>query len=572
MKKTEHLWKRIFSQYTILILLVITLVFVTIFFTTSHAMQRERRITMEQQLEICSAELDQRLGEVMDLHLKFLNNSLFSSHIRAHYYEGMTGFQTVALTELLVSSRGNAWPVNNIYVFDNQFEPIVSTRAIRSDDPALEQISAFTRDLARTQAFRSFYFSEDRLIFVGSVYLNDSYEYVAYLAFELNPSRMFFNFAASALDSFQQVYVVDGAQTIFAAGETQVTDPPALDSQSTTLLDGTAYAVFSCRNSSYANWTIHALMDESSFRQTIRHQAALMFITLIFSVIATLVMSLLFAKRITHPLEQLTRSFQRLEQGEFPPPLEVDSNDEVGQLIQSYNHVVSSLKKLNENILAEQDEKRRFEIAAVKTRLDLLQSQIRPHFIHNTLNTLNFMAIEGGNLALSQVITSFNALLRMSISTDSDFCTVESEITCIQHYLRILRSRYADRPLECSFSIDEQVKDALLPRLVLQPLVENALFHGILPVEDRQGLIKVQCVDSGDQLCVFVSDNGTGIPQDLIQRIQQGDAVSSGGYSHIGIRNVRERLDLMYQQECEFRIFSQVGRGTTIFFSVPLRR
>ena len=572
MKKSEHLWKRIFSQYSVLILVVISFVFLIIFFTTSRAMQRERRVTMEQQLEICTAALDNRVDEVMSLHLKFLNNNNFTSYVRSYYYGGMSEYQAEALEELLVSTVNDAWLVNTCYLLNDEFEIISSSRVILSADQNVEQVKASARDLAEKQAFRSFYFVEDRLLFLGAVYLNDSYDYVAYIGFELSPNRMFFNFTTKALESFQHVYVVDGSQAICTAGPALDMEPSGLEKQSSIVQEDIAYAVFSCRSSAYANWKVYTLLDESSFYQTIRHQATLMIITLALSIMATLVLSLLFAKRITHPLEQLTRSFHRLEQGEYPPPLEVESNDEVGQLIHSYNHVVASLEKLNENIIAEQEEKRRFEIAAVKTRLDLLQSQIRPHFIHNTLNTLNYMAIEAGNTALSEIITSFNALLRMSISTESDFCTVESEIACIKHYMRIQRSRYADRPLKCSYSIDENVKDALLPRLVLQPLVENALFHGILPMEDRMGMIQVQCVDAGDQLCVFVCDNGAGIPEDLLQRLQQGDPVSSGGYSHIGIKNVRERLDLMYQQECEFQIFSQVGRGTAIFFSVPYRR
>ena len=163
-------------------------------------------------------------------------------------------------------------------------------------------------------------------------------------------------------------------------------------------------------------------------------------------------------------------------------------------------------------------------------------------------------------------------LLRMSISTESDFCTVESEIACIKHYLRIQRSRYADRPLQCNYSVDEAVKDALLPRLVLQPLVENALYHGILPLEDQLGVIQVQCTAVEDQLCVSVTDNGTGISPEILERIKQGQTLSNHGYNHIGIKNVKERLQLMYHQECEFKIISEMGSGTTIFFRVPLKR
>ena len=120
--------------------------------------------------------------------------------------------------------------------------------------------------------------------------------------------------------------------------------------------------------------------------------------------------------------------------------------------------------------------------------------------------------------------------------------------------------------------MDESARDALLPRLVLQPLVENALYHGILPIEDRLGVIQVQCTRVGDQLCVSVTDNGAGITDEILSRIKEGQTLSPGGYNHIGIQNVKERLQLMYHQECAFKILSQVGSGTTIFFSVPYRR
>lgn len=429
-----------------------------------------------------------------------------------------------------------------------------------------------TRELVQEQAFRSFYYVDGKLIFIGAIYLDSSYDYVIYVCVELSGDRMFYNFTATARNSFRSVFVVDDGQIICQAGADSGIGPEELEKAQSLERDGISYAVFACRNNSYANWKIYALMDESAFYQAMKQQTSMVVIVLIMSIFATLVTSLLFAKRITHPLEQLTSSFQRLEQGEYPPPLAVESNDEIGMLIHSYNHVVQSLEKLNENILAEQEEKRQFEIAAVKTRLDLLQSQIRPHFIHNTLNTLNFMAIEAGNTELSELITSFNMLLRMSISTESDFCTVESEIACIKHYMRIQRSRYADRPLQCNYAVDDAVKDALLPRLVLQPLVENALYHGILPLEEQLGVIQVRCTAAEGQLCVSVTDNGTGISPEILERIQQGQALSSHGYNHIGIKNVKERLQLMYHQECEFRILSQIGSGTTIFFRVPLKR
>lgn len=572
MKKMYHLWKRIFSQYAFVVLLAFGLVFATIYFTMSSAMRHERRVTMDQQLEICSSGLDTRVEEVLNLHTQFLNDVTFRRYMRSYNYNGMRDSLKKNLAQLLGTVKDSSWLVNTIYVIDQDFQVISSTRTILNGDQNARMIRSLAQDLAKTQAFRAFHIIDGKLYFLGALYLDDSYDYVTYIGMELSHDRFFFNFTATALQSFQSVLVVNGAEVICRAGDDLAIAPEELADSQYVMHDGRSYAVFACRNRSYANWKIYALMDESTFNQAMWQQIGMVVVVLLLSLLATLITSFVFTKRITRPLEQLTDSFHRLEQGEYPPPLEVDSNDEIGQLIHSYNHVVQSLEKLNENILAEQEEKRRFELAAMKTRLDLLQSQIQPHFIHNTLNTLNFMAIDAGNMDLSALITSFNALLRMSISTESDFCTVESEITCIKHYLRIQRSRYADRALECNYTVDEQAKEALLPRLVLQPLVENALYHGILPLEDRLGVIQVQCTKVGDRLCVSVSDNGSGIPDETLRRIKEGRVLSSSGYNHIGIHNVKERLQLMYHQECEFKIISHTGSGTTIFFSVPFRR
>lgn len=573
MKQTNHLWKRIFSQYAFLISIAFFLIFTTVYVTLSNAMRKERRVTMEQQLEISSAKLDARVEEVMNLHVQLLNETVFRSSLQEYYeYGTMSSPYAERLNGLLVKGKEASWFVNTVYVLDSDFQIVGSSRVILSEDPNIERVQGAAQTLAKNRAFRAFFLEDGKLLFMGAAYLSNSYDYVTYIGMEISADRMFYNFTTTALESFQSIFVVAEGQTVCAAGNTQGIDPEDLDGKLTLSQDGVSYAVFNCRNNGYANWKIYALTDESTFHQAVTQQTTIVGGILILSILSTLVFSLLFAKRITRPLEQLTTSFHRLEQGEYPPPLEVESNDEVGQLIHSYNHVVKSLKKLNENIIAEQEEKRRFEIAAIKTRLDLLQSQIRPHFIHNTLNTLNYMAIEAGNTELSELITSFNALLRMSISTESDFCTVESEIACTKHYLRIQRSRYADRPLQCNYTVDEEAKAALLPRLVLQPLVENALYHGILPMEDRLGVIQVQCTRQEDSLCVSVIDNGVGISEEILAQIKRGEGTSPGGYNQIGIKNVKERIQLMYHQECEFKILSQVGSGTTIFFRVPYRR
>lgn len=196
MKKINHLWKKIFSQYAVLILIAFLLVFVTIYFTMSNAMQRERRVTMEQQLEICASKLDARIEEVMNLHTQFLNDRTFRSCIQAHYDSGMTLAHETNLENLLSSVKDSSWLVNSIYVLDSDMQVIGSTRTILSEDENVERVCMLTRELVQEQAFRSFYYVDGKLIFIGAIYLDSSYDYVIYVCVELSGDRMFYNFTA----------------------------------------------------------------------------------------------------------------------------------------------------------------------------------------------------------------------------------------------------------------------------------------------------------------------------------------------------------------------------------------
>ena len=138
--------------------------------------------------------------------------------------------------------------------------------------------------------------------------------------------------------------------------------------------------------------------------------------------------------------------------------------------------------------------------------------------------------------------------------------------------MRIQRQRYADRDIECLFTADEASREALLPHMILQPLVENSLFHGILPNQGQPGKIHLVSLMQNDVISLFIIDNGVGISEEKLEKLNRGEIRMTNGYSHIGLNNVKERLSLMYPSQSTFAIISQEGEGTTIFFSVPYRR
>lgn len=571
MKHQSFLWKKIFFLYGTLIVVVFSVVFISLFAVLSSAVEGERRNIMQQQLQLCSAALDPNIESVMQAHTQFLGNPTVTRYLQ----DGMVidgGEDPSPLDRQLSSIRESSWLINTILLYDRDFQLVSSSLSHPAGESYYSWLTDYVSAFAHTRGFRAFFAVDGRLFYIGSIYAEESYTYNGYLVFELFFDRFFYAFLSESSRDFAYTFVVDGENLVLSS-DRELTGLPfsQADSQEVTLGEDT-YSLFTCTNDAYSNWKIYTLLSPQNFWDVLMEQFGIVCALLLLSLLATLIVSSLIAKKITRPLGQLSESFGLLKQGQYPPPLAVTSRDEIGQLIHGYNHVVKSLQQLTENLLAQQEERQKYEVAAIKTRLDLLQSQIQPHFIHNTLNALNCMAMEAGNEELSQTITSFNALLRASISTESDFYTVESEIACIRHYMRIQGMRYGDREVLCQMDVDEAAKAALLPRLVLQPLVENSLYHGILPCDDRAGLILVTCKTDGVTLFVSVRDNGVGISPEKLEKIQSGEGVSPSGYNHIGIKNVKERLQLLYQQDCHFQISSQANTGTTISFQVPYRR
>lgn len=571
MKHQTFLWKKIFFLYGTLIVVVFSVVFISLFAVLSSAVESERHNIMQQQLQLCSATLDPNIEDIMQTHTQFLGNPTFARYLQdGAVIDGDE--DTSPLDRQLSATREGSWLINTILLYDRDFQLVGSSLSHPAGESYYSWLTDYVSSFASTLGFRAFFTVEGRLFYIGSIYAEDNYAYNGYLVFELFFDRFFYAFLSDSAQDFAYTFITDGENLVLSSDRELSQLPFAPEGSQEAELAGNTYSVFSCTNSAYSNWKIYTLLSPQSFWDVLMEQFTIVCMLLLLSLLATLIVSFLIAKKITKPLGQLSESFGHLKQGQYPPPLTVTSRDEIGQLINGYNHVVKSLQQLTENLVAQQAEKQKYEVAAIKTRLDLLQSQIQPHFIHNTLNGLNCMAMEAGNTELSQTITSFNALLRASISTESDFYTVESEIACIRHYMRIQSMRYGDREVQCQMDVDEEAKAALLPRLVLQPLVENSLYHGILPCDDRAGLILVTCKTDGTTLFVSIRDNGVGINPEKLEKIQTGEGVSPSGYNHIGIKNVKERLQLLYQQDCHFQISSQANTGTTISFQVPYRR
>lgn len=267
------------------------------------------------------------------------------------------------------------------------------------------------------------------------------------------------------------------------------------------------------------------------------------------------------SKSMTRRVTLLASHMNVAQNGELQELPESELHDEIGQLIHSYNYMVQQQKMLME-------EKYRLGESAKMAELRALQSQINPHFLYNTLDSINWMLIDRDELDISSVVVSLGKLMQYSMDTSSALVPLHMEYRNALDYLNIQKNRLEDRLLY-ELDLPSDLEDFLIPRLILQPLIENAIIHGILP-SGRSGRITVRTRQEGSRLVLSVQDNGDGMEPMQLQQLRQLLSGSQESGS-IGMRNVARRLQLHFDGQCRFSVDSGPGQGTTVRLLLPMQ-
>lgn len=273
---------------------------------------------------------------------------------------------------------------------------------------------------------------------------------------------------------------------------------------------------------------------------------------------------------VTEPLSRLARFMKDGNPEEEFPRLPVQSVDEVGQLVVSYNKLSGRIQRLTKSVK---------ENEAMKKEADLqaLQAQINPHFLYNTLSSVHWMALMKKEDLIAEMVGSLSDFLRFSLNRGEEYCPVRQEVAHADHYVRIQAIRYPGE-FEVQFRVDPDCEGETMLKLLLQPLIENAILHGILKHE-RPGTILVTVSRGEGGLEMMVADNGAGINPDRLQRLEaalgmEGESGeppldSSGSY---GLRNVHARLVMHYAGNSGLKLESVLGQGTKVSFIIPVQK
>ena len=285
----------------------------------------------------------------------------------------------------------------------------------------------------------------------------------------------------------------------------------------------------------------------------------LILITLI--MLGVISISFYFASRsLSRPLENMTRTVKRIQNGETQLRMENLKNDEVGELGKSFNNMLDQIEKLIAN---EYENKMSLNYA----KYQALQAQINPHFLYNTLDTMGSIAEIQGCGQVSNLCQSLASLFRYSLDMKNPLSTVSGELVHLKNYIYVMNVRMQNQ-IQYEFHIDEKVMQDTLPRISIQPLVENALNHGL---KNRKGNKKV-IISVGiheKNLLISVEDNGVGMSDDKIRELFAEDTGQKSQNRSIGILNIHKRMQYLYGEKYGVKIQSKPGTGTTVYLEIP---
>lgn len=318
------------------------------------------------------------------------------------------------------------------------------------------------------------------------------------------------------------------------------------------------------RESGYSNWIISQLTPTKELtREISRIQMTIFAVIMMIMSILFLFMSW-FSNYLIHPISEMRDLMKEIRLENFNIHADESRNDEMGQLAKSFNAMASKIKRLIE-------EDYKSKILLQETEYSFLRAQINPHFLYNTLDSISWLASMDGNKKISRISVALGRILRWSISNTGNVVPLKDEVSNLEDYLTIQKLRYGDN-LNYQIHIDEELLQLTVPKMILQPLVENSLIHGLEEINGEKKLtITAQRMEN--HLNIIIKDNGVGMTQDRIKEVL-ADKIqnTSATYHGVGVYNVYKRIQMMYGEKYGLEIISEPGLGTQVIIKIPVEK
>lgn len=319
-------------------------------------------------------------------------------------------------------------------------------------------------------------------------------------------------------------------------------------------------------------WKIVSVISPDTIMSDINRTVRYILLICLATAGITAIMISLFSYKLTLRLRSLTESMRKIKKEDS---LEFfsgyDDRDEIGELSRSFEEMIRRINDLINEVYLTKLKVKDLELEKKEAEINALQSQINPHFLFNTMESISMNLLNKGDLETADIIRSFSKLLRRSIEWGNDTTTLKNELDLVWDYLKIHKFRHKNKFLY-DISINRSLQNISVPKFILQPVVENAILHG-LELKEDQGILKIYAQSVGDDLEITVEDNGLGMEQDTLENIQSiienGTDGSFGTGQRIGLLNVHQRLRLYYGEQYGIKISSVLNKGTKVIIMLP---
>lgn len=326
------------------------------------------------------------------------------------------------------------------------------------------------------------------------------------------------------------------------------------------VLGQTVYVAFFYVEST--DWFIVTVIPRAPLIDKANQAIAIFVLIAIICIILALIIALHQSNSITSRLTPLIRQMSLVRESAPVALPEPEEQDEIGELISSYNYMTQQM-----NDLIEQEKETAEELRL--SEFNSLQAQINPHFLYNTMDMINWMAVQGKNEEVSNVVRHLARFYKLTLSRKNNFSTIQNELEHVQVYIELQNMRFGGS-IDFVSDIPDELYNNSIPKLTLQPIVENSILHGIMEKPEKQGTIVITAWTEEEDIVLLISDDGVGIPEDILANILSEDCKNTSRGSNIAIWNIHKRLQILYGENYGLTYSSTFGEGCEVTLRIPL--
>ncbi|CAN7756285.1 sensor histidine kinase [Paenibacillus sp. LjRoot153] len=439
-------------------------------------------------------------------------------------------------------------------------------------------------------------FQRDPLFVFGrKLYDLTDHRVIGIMLIETNPQPILAALSNVTISPNSRVYIVDRENRLIATTAEDKTTFPSFSGlprpqQNEIIIDDQTDQLIVAAKAKMSDWTVFGLTPKDDINAEVVKTREYLYVVIVVLIILSTALASLISQNIASPLKLLIREMKQVEMGNFKGSVTVKSFEEINSLVSSFNRMVNRMDELIERItLASMSEK--------NAELQALQSQVNPHFLYNTLDMIYWMLDERENDRLGKVILALSHMFRYSSDwQEASKTTLQQELDQMRHYMTIIENRLEGR-VSTEIHIDPEWLDVVLPKMTLQPIIENAVKYGLEPLREQPGLLRVFAEVHEQELHIIISDNGVGIEENLLhqmqERLEEDARMIGDSYAYkadeprgeakpaldskmtrrgIGLTNVHRRIVLLFGEAYGLRIASKQEVGTTVIIAMPLPR